>query len=355
MASIAQRIVRSWSSRGALPILLGPVAALMWLLVTLRRHAYRSGLMKAEFPGLPVLVVGNRIVGGAGKTPATIAIVHHLQQQGWHPGVLTRGYKRKADARPFTLIDQTSADHLSAAEVGDEPLLIWRRTHVPVMVGRDRVEGGRALRQAHPGIDILVCDDGLQHLRLARQIEVVVFDERGAGNGWLLPAGPLREPIAPTAPASLVTAPIVLYNAAQATTALKGHLAHRGISRLQPLGEWWAGQASDASLQPPRDGAWAVAGIAHPPKFFDQLAALGFTNVHPVACGDHDPYTALPWPDGIAHVIVTEKDAVKMRPERVRQERPTTQVWVAALDFRPDTSFWQAIDSALARLPRPHL
>lgn len=352
---ITQRIVRSWSSRGALPVSLWPVSALMWLLVTLRRQAYRFGLMKSESPGLPVLVVGNRIVGGAGKTPATIAIVQHLQQLGWHPGVLTRGYKRAEDTTPFSLIEQVSAGQLSAAEVGDEPLLIWRRTHVPVMVGRDRVGGGHALCQACPEVDILVCDDGLQHLRLARQIEVVVFDERGAGNGWLLPAGPLREPIDPVAPASLVAAPIVLYNAARPTTPLKGHLAHRGMSPMQPLSAWWAGQASDASLQPPRDGAWAVAGIAHPPKFFDQLAALGFTNTHPVACDDHDPYTTLPWPEGIAHVIVTEKDAVKMKPERVRHERPATQVWVAALDFRPEPSFWQAIDSALAQLPRPHL
>ncbi|CAH0352426.1 tetraacyldisaccharide 4'-kinase [Aquabacterium sp. CECT 9606] len=354
MASITQRIVRSWSSRGLLPILLWPVSALMLGLVALRRHAYRVGLMKAESPGLPVLVVGNRIVGGAGKTPATIAIVQHLQQQGWHPGVLTRGYKRAADAPAFALIDPSSADQLSADQVGDEPLLIWRRTHVPVMVGRDRVEGGRALRRACPAIDILVCDDGLQHLKLARQIEVVVFDERGAGNGWLLPAGPLREPIAPAACGSLVAPPIVLYNAAAPTTPLKGHLAHRGMSPLQPLSQWWSGQGRNASLQPPREGAWAVAGIAHPPKFFDQLAALGFTT-HPVARDDHDPYTALPWPEGIAHVILTEKDAVKIKPERARQERPGTQVWVAALDFRPDTSFWQAIDSALARLPGPHL
>jgi tetraacyldisaccharide 4'-kinase len=354
MASITQRIVRSWSSRGTLPILLWPVSALMWMLVTLRRQAYRLGLLKAQSPGLPVLVVGNRIVGGAGKTPTTIAIVQHLLQLGWQPGVLTRGYKRAANAPPFTLIDQSSADRLSAADVGDEPLLIWRRTHAPVMVGRDRVAGGHALRQACPGVNILVCDDGLQHLRLARQIEVVVFDERGAGNGWLLPAGPMREPISPSAPESLVSPPIVLYNAAQPTTPLKGHLAHRGMSPMQALGEWWSGLSGDAGSQPPRDGAWAVAGIAHPPKFFAQLATMGF-NTRPVACDDHDPYTTLPWPEGIAHVIVTEKDAVKMKPERVSQERPGTQVWVAALDFRPDTGFWQAIDSALARLPRPHL
>ncbi|RZL01348.1 MAG: tetraacyldisaccharide 4'-kinase [Rubrivivax sp.] len=355
MPSIVQRMVRSWSSRGPLPILLSPLAALMWLVVSGRRLAYRRGWMKRESTGLPVLVVGNRIAGGAGKTPATIAIVQHLQQQGWHPGVLTRGYKRSAEADAFTLIDHSSAAALTAAQVGDEPLLIWRRTQVPVMVGRDRVAGGQALRRAHPRIDILVCDDGLQHLRLERQIEVVVFDERGAGNGWLLPSGPLREPLSPTPPTTLVAPPIVLYNAAQASTPLAGHMAHRGMSRPRPLAPWWSGQADDgAASQPPKDGAWAVAGIAHPPKFFAQLASLGFTT-HPVACDDHEPYATLPWPPHIADVIVTEKDAVKMDPERLRRERPGTRVWVAALDFRPDAGFWQAIDSALARLPRPHL
>lgn len=355
MSPIAQRIVRSWSSRGPLPRLLWPLAALMGLVVGFRRRAYHRGWLKSESPGLPVLVVGNRIAGGAGKTPATIAIVQHLQQRGWHPGVLTRGYKRSApSAAALALIDLSSAASLNATDVGDEPLLIWRRTQVPVMVGRDRVAGGQALRQAHPGIDILVCDDGLQHLRLERQIEVVVFDERGAGNGWLLPAGPLREPLSPAAPATLVAAPIVLYNAAQASTPLAGHMARRGMSVPRPLAEWWSGQVEGDAVQAPKRGAWAVAGIAHPPKFFAQLAQLGF-DTHHVACDDHEPYTTLPWPPEVADVIVTEKDAVKMDPERLRRERPDTRVWVAALDFRPDTGFWQALDSALARLPRPHL
>jgi tetraacyldisaccharide 4'-kinase len=354
MSPIAQRIVRSWSSRGPLALALWPMSALMGLLVALRRLAYQSGLMRPLSVGLPVLVVGNRVVGGAGKTPATIAIVQHLQRQGWHPGVLSRGYKRSTDAAPLTLIDAGSATGLSAAEVGDEPLLIWRRTQAPVMVGRDRVAGGQTLRQRHPQIDVLVCDDGLQHLRLARQIEVVVFDDRGAGNGWLLPAGPLREPIAPSAPRTLVVPPIVLYNAGQATTPLQGHLAHRGMRPMQPLAQWWSGQsqAGDISAQPPKAGAWAIAGIAHPPKFFDQLRALGY-GIHPVSCDDHDPYTVLPWPQGIADVIVTEKDAIKLSPERMQRERPGTRVWVAALDFTPDTGFWQALDQALARLPRP--
>ena len=353
MTSITQRIVRSWASRGPLPWLLSPLAAVMALVVTLRRLAYRRGWMRIESTGLPVLVVGNRIAGGAGKTPATIAIVQHLQQRGWRPGVLTRGYKRAADAPAFTLIDAASAVLLSAADVGDEPLLIWRRTQVPVMVGRDRVAGARALRQAQPDVDILVCDDGLQHLRLQRQIEVVVFDERGAGNGWLLPAGPLREPLSAAPPDTLVAPPIVLYNAAQPSAPLAGHLAQRRLSAPQPLVQWWAGQPGSAHELPPREGAWAVAGIAHPPKFFAQLAALGFTTID-VACDDHESYTVLPWPQDVADVIVTEKDAVKMDPERLRHERPNTRVWVAALDFRPDTGFWQAVDSALARLPRPH-
>jgi len=358
MSPVAQRIVRSWSSRGPLALLLWPVSALMGLLVGLRRLAYRLGLMRAESPGLPVLVVGNRVVGGAGKTPTTIAIVQHLQAQGWHPGVLSRGYKRASDAEPFTLIDASSAAALSAADVGDEPLLIWRRTQVPVMVGRDGVAGGQGLGQRPPGIDILVCDDGLQHLKLARQIEVVVFDERGSGNGWLLPAGPLREPIDVAGPASLVAPPIVLYNAAQATTPLPGHLAQRSMAPMQPLADWWtASSGSDATGpadQAPKAGAWAIAGIAHPPKFFAQLQALGY-GIHPVPCADHDPYDTLPWPEGIADVIVTEKDAVKLPLDRVRRERPATRVWVAALDFRPDTAFWRALDAALARLPRPHL
>lgn len=351
-SSITQRIVRSWSTRGPLPCLLWPMSALMALVVAARRAAYFRGWLHSESTGLPVLVVGNRIAGGAGKTPATIAIVQHLRQQGWHPGVLTRGYKRAKDAAALTLIDRASAGQLQASDVGDEPLLIWRRTQVPVMVGRDRVAGGQALRQAHPDIDILVCDDGLQHLRLQRQIEVVVFDERGAGNGWLLPAGPLREPVAPTAPASLVAEPIVLYNSARPSTPLAGHLAQRTMAAPQPLNPWWSGQPPGTD-EPPREGAWAVAGIAHPPKFFAQLTAMGFNTRH-VPCDDHDPYATLPWPQQVTDVIVTEKDAVKMSPERVRRERPATQVWVAALDFKPEPGFWRTLDSALARLPRPH-
>ncbi len=126
------------------------------------------------------------------------------------PGVLTRGYKASQNAPPHRLLDASTEASLSAAETGDEPLLIWRRTHAPMAIGRDRAQGGRALLAAHPELDILVCDDGLQHLKLQRDIEVIVFDERGQGNGWLLPAGPLREPIDSIETPGLKAPPLVL-------------------------------------------------------------------------------------------------------------------------------------------------
>lgn len=357
MSRMADQLIASWSSRGLLPILLLPLAALMGVLVWLRRQAYARGWLTSASPGLPVLVIGNRIVGGAGKTPATIAIIRHLQDQGWRPGILSRGYRRNSSqAQELTLIDQHTASTLAAGDIGDEPALLWRRTQAPMMIGRDRVAAGRALKESHPDINILVCDDGLQHLALQREIEVVVFDERGAGNGWLLPAGPLREPIAPKAPAALVSPPIVLYNANAPSTPLPGHTARRHLSRMQPLQQWWSSHADTPpprQAEPPRTDVWAVAGIAHPPKFFDQLRQQGF-DIHPVPCADHASYeTELPWPPEARHVIVTEKDAVKLPPERVARLRPQTQVWVSALDLQPDTSFWQELDAALACLPRP--
>ena len=137
---------------------------------------------------VPVIVVGNVSAGGAGKTPVTLALLEHLRARGWHPGVVSRGYgRRTTDCR------EVRSDSL-ALDVGDEPLLIARRAQVPVFVARQRMQAVQALRQAHPRINLIVCDDGLQHLALARDVEICVFNDEGVGNGWLLPAGPLREP-----------------------------------------------------------------------------------------------------------------------------------------------------------------
>ncbi|WP_374318658.1 tetraacyldisaccharide 4'-kinase [Aquabacterium sp.] len=357
MSGVTDRLVSSWSRRGPLAWCLAPFSVLMWALVTLRRQAFRLGLLTSGHTGLPVVVVGNRIVGGAGKTPATIALIQHLRDLGWHPGVLTRGYRRDAASQSeLTLLDQHTVSQLGVEQVGDEPMLIWRRTQAPMMIGRNRVQAGKALKESHPDIDILICDDGLQHLRLHRDIEVVVFDERGAGNGWLLPAGPLREPLSPAALDGLACDPIVLYNATKPSTGLTGYGSSRKLGSFIPLAEWWypshtSSGRSAAASPPHEEEVWAVAGIAHPPKFFNQLTQLGF-RVHGVACPDHTDFADLPWPATVQHLIVTEKDAIKLQPARMAAERPMTQIWVATLDLEPDSRFWQALDSALARLPR---
>jgi tetraacyldisaccharide 4'-kinase len=236
--------------------------------------------------------------------------------------VVSRGYGRK-NGTDVALVAAAS----SAAEVGDEPLLIHRRTGVPVCVGRDRVSALHTLCTQHPRVDLVISDDGLQHAALRRVAELWVFDDRGIGNGRLLPAGPLRAPLPRQVPASAR----VLYTGALASTPLPGAMAQRGLSRALPLAAWWAGDTRTAvaldSLR--RDGLRALAGIAAPEKFFTMLEAHGLRFVR-IEMPDHATYASLPWPAGAADVLVTEKDAVKLDPQRVAT---TTRVWVVPLDF----------------------
>jgi tetraacyldisaccharide 4'-kinase len=177
---------------------------------------------------VPVLVVGNLVVGGAGKTPTVIALVRLLRLYGWTPGVVSRGYGRRGRG-----IVSVSADS-RAADCGDEPLLIHLRTEAPVLVGSNRVAAARALRIHHPTVDIVISDDGLQHHRLARDAQVIVFDERGIGNGLLLPAGPLRE----QPPLEMPVTSLVLYNAARPTLLIPGWMAQRRHSGVLSYDDW---------------------------------------------------------------------------------------------------------------------
>lgn len=296
-----------------------------------RRVAWPEGVA-----GLPVVVVGNLIVGGAGKTPTTLHLVSLLRQHGFTPGVVSRGHGRAGDDV------QAVEPDCRADEVGDEPLLIRLRAGVPVSVGRDRVAALRALHVRHPAVDIVVSDDGLQHHRLARDVQVIVFDERGVGNGLCLPAGPLREPLlgAEPPPRSLV-----LYNAARPSTAWPGWIAQRRLSGVLPLQRWWAGAAPDAEGWQALRGRplLAAAGVAAPERFFALLEAQGL-QLHRLPLPDHHDFARLPWPVGTQEVVVTEKDAVKLRPERVGP----TRVWVATLDFQPDPDFDRALLQLLA-------
>jgi tetraacyldisaccharide 4'-kinase len=323
-----RRLQRSWwqARPDALARLLHPLSLLYsWLLERRRR-------VMPQRVGVPVVVVGNLIVGGAGKTPTVIALVRLLRTAGWTPGVVSRGYGRTASA-PM-VVDETTA----ALDCGDEPLLIRLRTGVPVVVARDRVAAAHALRAASPPVDLIVCDDGLQHWALARDVQVIVFDDRGAGNGRLLPAGPLREPL----PVRVPPATLVLYNAAAPSTRLPGWTARRALAGVCLLSDWWAGAAAQP-LEVLRGRALrAVAGIAEPERFFRMLEAQGLM-IERCALPDHHDFASLPWPAAQTDVVITEKDAVKLRPERAG----TTRVWVAALDFNPDPAFNAALLQAL--------
>ena len=180
--------MKFWYRRGPLALLLWPLSLAFLVVVLARRLLYALRLIRSQHPGIPVIVVGNITVGGTGKTPLVIWIAEHLKSKGWSPAIISRGYGAKIDApRAATLASE-------ASEVGDEPVLLARRSGCPVWVGPDRLRVIAALRRAHPDVDVLVLDDGLQHYRLRRDLEIAVLDERGLGNGFLLPAGPLREP-----------------------------------------------------------------------------------------------------------------------------------------------------------------
>jgi tetraacyldisaccharide 4'-kinase len=216
-----------------------------------------------------------------------------------------------------------------------------------VWVARKRSAAGLALLAAHRSVDLLICDDGLQHLALARDVEVIVFDERGAGNGWLLPAGLLREAIDS---ASATGEPaLVVYNAAQTTTDLAGHLVERRLAGAVELASWWHGAAADrAAWSGLRAGPPLLcAGIGQPQRLVAMLADVGVAvRLQPLA--DHFDFAELPWPAETRGVIVTEKDAVKLDPARVARERPGTRVWVVPLKFELPAALIDALTARLA-------
>ena len=318
---------------------------LSWLyrgLAALDVALYRGGLRPVQRAPVPVLVVGNLVAGGAGKTPAVMAIIGLLRQQGFTPGVVSRGHGRQGTGV------MAVHRHSTAAAVGDEPLLIHLRTGAPVAVGADRASAARQLCADHPTVNLLVADDGLQHHRLHHDRVVLVFDERGAGNGLLLPAGPLRQAL----PANLPPATVVLYNAPAPSTALPGWLGQRRLTGVLPLADWWAGG------QPGPDGGWpalpagpvlAAAGLARPEPFFRMLEAAG-VHIHRLPLADHHRLLPLPWPASTPAVIVTEKDAVKIPPGSTG----ATKVWVAPLDFHPEPGFALALRTLCAPLLPQH-
>ena len=303
--------------------LLWPLSCFYRWLLAVNQWGRRQGGTLQALP-VPVLVVGNLVVGGAGKTPTVVAIVKALQQRGHRPGVISRGHGRHVNSASPDVQEVLCSTPVQIA--GDEPLLIRQRCGVPVWVGAHRAAVATALCRAHPEVDVLVSDDGLQHAALRRQAELIVFDERGAGNGLLLPAGPLRQPL----PLQLPHQSRVLYTAGRQSTRLRGGLAQRSIDTAWPLAAWRANQPGQAQALAALRGRplLAVAGMAAPAKFFSMLQAAGL-DFQRLPLPDHHAYATLPWPSDTATVITTEKDAVKLDPERMGR----TAVWVVPLNL----------------------
>ncbi|MEG0053094.1 MAG: tetraacyldisaccharide 4'-kinase [Comamonas sp.] len=318
-----------WRRRGVGAWLLWPLSALYG---ALQGWNAQRMLQTQQSAGLPVIVVGNVIAGGAGKTPVTQAVVAHLLARGWQPGIISRGYGRKSrDCR------EARADSC-ASEVGDEPALLARSTGVPVFVAAQRIDAARALRTAYPQVDVIVSDDGLQHLALARDVELCVFNDEGVGNGFLLPAGPLREkwPRPVTAslyagqpPSPLGSAPAFALQRQLADTAVNGKGEKIALS-------CFAGQHVEA-----------VAAVARPESFFAMLAQRGIAPAATQALSDHYDFESFSRRlDNGQPLICTEKDAIKLWNSH-------PEAWAVPLQLQLPQAFWELLDAHPALSARP--
>lgn len=289
-----KRLDYYWYRKSPWLLLLWPLSLLFCLLAMLRRQLYLGGLFKSYSLPVPVIVAGNITVGGSGKTPLVLWLANYLKQQGYRPGLISRGYGGQAGEWPQPVTAQSDA-----SQVGDEALLLVRRSGCPMVVGPDRVAAARRLLAEHE-VDVIIADDGMQHYRLQRDIEIAVLDgERRLGNGLCLPAGPLREPISRLGRVDFIVTNGEAKNG-EWSMSLQGNEAialRNGEHR--PLGDF------DAST------LHAVAGIGHPERFFNALRSYGLgiiAHQYP----DHHPYSEaeLDFADG-KPVLMTEKDAVK--------------------------------------------
>jgi tetraacyldisaccharide 4'-kinase len=326
-----------WQDRGRLARLLWPLSLLFRMVVWARRKAYQAGLLKSWRLPVPVVVIGNIFIGGTGKTPMVIWLADALRRAGFHPGVVSRGYGSKS-----TLPEEVFPDS-TPGKSGDEPLLIRTNSGCPVVVGRKRVDAARLLLRQHPEVDVIISDDGLQHYAMHRDIEIVLFDGRGAGNGWMLPAGPLREPVSRRrdftvvnsmnypAPGNLIYSPDIFL------MQLTGDTAEMLMDRSKRL-------ALSELSEKARHGRLriaAVAGIGNPTRFFIMLKTAHL-EVETFPLPDHFDYATSPFEKMDADIIlITEKDAVKcVRTDAIARD---SRIWVVPVRAQLDDGLEQKI------------
>ena len=283
---------------------------------------------------MPVIVVGNVFIGGTGKTPLVIWLVAQLRAAGHTPGVISRGHG--ADNASAVLVTSDA----TVQQVGDEPLMIVQRTGCALAIGRDRVAAAHCLLAAHPETSVIISDDGLQHYRLQRAVEIILFDQRGAGNGWLLPAGPLREPLTRRRD-------FTVFNGAVVPPYLPADTMRMQLSgdSAQPL-RGADGPVALGSLPQP---ILAAAGIGNPQRFFDLLRATGLT-IDTLALPDHFDFAQNPFADvPAATILITEKDAVKcVNIDGIKND---PRLWVVPVTARLDGPLAELIVEKLRGYP----
>lgn len=344
----AERWQAVWRRRGGLAWLLWPLSWLYRALLQGQRLAYALGLRRVQRAPVPVLVVGNVVVGGTGKTPTVAALVQHLRQRGWTPGLVSRGHGGRHAGAP-----QAVSVNDAAAEVGDEPALLVRLCQAPMVVGRQRPQAIARLLQLHPQVDVVISDDGMQHWAMARDLTVVVFDDRGLGNGWCLPAGLLREPW--PAPPWGGSAMLVLHTGQGAQPLASPYPVYTARRRLAAQACNRLGQSRP--LAPAQ--AWAgrplaaIAGIGRPHAFFDMLTAQGLPLARRAALADHADGAELLQALDTQHTwLCTDKDAIKLFP--LLAKRPELDVWRVPLEQTVEPAWFDAVDRCLEGLSSRH-
>lgn len=286
-----------WQSKRLVSLLLLPIAWLFALLASIRRSLYRFKLLKSYQLPVPVIVVGNITVGGTGKTPLVIYLVEHLKAAGYHPAIISRGY----GGNQTGLVNQ----HSSPLQMGDEPVLMAKRAKVPVSVHPDRVAAAQLLLTSFPECDVLISDDGLQHYRLCRDIEIALVNVQALGNQRLLPAGPMREGL------SRLQSVDIIVNSGELPIS---HAEARSVYQMRLKGDIFHSlddKQSHSAMFFKDKVVYAIAAIGHPQRFFASLSALGLrfnTRIFP----DHHPFKGEDFADIVQHtLLMTEKDAVK--------------------------------------------
>ncbi|MCD6025702.1 MAG: lpxK [Solimicrobium sp.] len=328
---ITHAVMHAWMKRGWLTRLLLPLAWSFGAVIKLRAFLYRIKWLQQKKLAVPVIVVGNIFVGGTGKTPFTLWLLKQLQYTGYKPGVISRGYGRKHEA-PCVVVAQSKA-----VLVGDEPILLAQQSSCPVVVGRDRIKAGQLLLANFPEVNVIIADDGLQHMALARNVEIMLFDTRGIGNGWLLPAGPLREPVTrrrDITVANLNAVEEISVNLPKDTVRmqLKGTFVQQLLD---------ATQKRDLSSFDKEITVIAAAGIGYPERFFAMLRQQG-VKCSELPLPDHYEYLNNPFEALTADMIlITEKDAVKCR--QLKNIATDPRIWVVVVEVEVDVDVIEKI------------